>query len=70
VGMRLFFPEPAQFGAVVAYAWLVWAAQTGQQVLFGAYFLVRGHVSFGSLWQTSSADEEDEGEGGGPKAAA
>lgn len=60
VGMRLFFPEPAQFGAVVAYAWLIWAAQTGQQVLFGAYFLVRGHVSFGSLWQTSSSDDEEE----------
>ncbi|MGC4113482.1 MAG: lysylphosphatidylglycerol synthase transmembrane domain-containing protein [Myxococcales bacterium] len=68
VGMRLFFPEPAQYGAVVAYAWLVWAAQTGQQMLFGAYFLVRGHVSFGSLWQTSSDDDEDEE--GGPKAAA
>jgi len=69
VGMGLFFPEPAQYGAVVAYAWVVWGAQFGQQVLFGLYFLVRGHVSFGSLWQTGGGDD-DEDEQGGSKVAA
>ena len=61
VGMRLFFPEPAQYGAIVAYAWVVWGAQFGQQVAFGLYFLLRGHVSFGSLWQTSTAEDGDAG---------
>ncbi|MBI5547680.1 MAG: flippase-like domain-containing protein [Deltaproteobacteria bacterium] len=67
VGMSLFFPEPAQYGKVVAYAWVVWGAQFSQQVLFGLYFLVRGHVAFGSLWRTSTGDDEDEE---GPRAAA
>lgn len=61
VGMRLFFPEPVSYGAIVAYAWVMWGCQFGQQVVFGLYFLVLGHVSFGSLWQTGGPDE-DEGE--------
>jgi uncharacterized protein (TIRG00374 family) len=60
VAMGLFFPEPSSYGAIVAYAWVIWGAQFGQQVLFGLIFLVSGHISFGSLWQTSTADEEDE----------
>lgn len=61
IGMRLFFPDPALYGAVVAYAWVLWGAQFGQQVLFGLYFLVMGHVSFGDLWRTNEKDDEEEG---------
>jgi len=60
VGMGLFFPEPAQYGKIVAFAWAVWGSQFGQQVLFGLYFLVRGRVSFGSLWEPAPDGEEEE----------
>jgi len=60
VAMSLFFPEPTRYGAIVAYAWVIWGAQFGQQVLFGLIFLLAGHISFGSLWQTNTSDEEDE----------
>lgn len=58
LGMGLFFPSPAQYGAIVAYAWVLWGAQFGQQVLFGLYFLLRGHIAFGSLWQTGGGDDD------------
>lgn len=60
VGMRLFFPDPGLYGKVVAYAWVVWGAQFGQQVLFGLYFLLRGHVALGSLWSSRAGDDEEE----------
>ncbi|MGI5862118.1 MAG: lysylphosphatidylglycerol synthase transmembrane domain-containing protein [Myxococcales bacterium] len=61
VGMQLFFPDPSSDAAIQAYAWVLWAAQFGQQVLFGLYFLALGNISFGSLWH-SSAEVEDEEE--------
>ena len=63
VGMSLFFPQPSQAAAIVAYAWVIWGAQFGQQVLFGLFFLVRGHVAFGSLWRTDGANGEGGGDG-------
>jgi hypothetical protein len=60
VGMQLFFPEPASNAAIQAYAWVLWAAQFGQQVLFGLYFLALGQVSFGRLWDSSSIEDEEE----------
>jgi hypothetical protein len=59
IGMQLFFPAPASYGTVNAYAWVIWGAQFGQQILFGLFFLLTGHVSFGRLWGSGSADEED-----------
>jgi len=53
-------PSRRGTGAIVAYAWVIWGAQFGQQVLFGLIFLLAGHISFGSLWQTNTSDEEDE----------
>jgi len=58
-GMQLFFPGPAFEGAIQAYAWTLWAAQFGQQVLFGLVFLALGHVSLGSLWATNTSDDEE-----------
>ncbi|MDR0965196.1 MAG: flippase-like domain-containing protein [Myxococcales bacterium] len=51
LGTELFFPGEAFKSAVFAYAWVVWAAQFGQQVLFGLYYVVRGRVSLSRLWQ-------------------
>jgi uncharacterized protein (TIRG00374 family) len=58
IGMELFFPASTAQGSVVAYAWVLWAAQFSQQVLFGIYFLSKGHIALGSLWQSSSTEEE------------
>ncbi len=52
LGMQLFFPDEAQNGAVFAYAWVVWAAQVSQQVVFGMYYVLKGDVSLSSLWRT------------------
>jgi uncharacterized protein (TIRG00374 family) len=60
LAMGLFFPEPRYDSAIQAYAWVLWAAQFGQQVLFGLYYVAKGDVSFGALWRTSSAMAEDE----------
>lgn len=54
LGMKLFFPEESQLGSVVAYAWVVWAAQVTQQVIFGMYYVLKGDVSFSSLWNPPS----------------
>jgi uncharacterized protein (TIRG00374 family) len=62
LGMQLFFPDPAYQGSIQAYAWVLWAVQTVQQLAFGLYFLVLGHVSIGSLWQTAPQEEDEEGE--------
>ena len=43
-----------QYGAVFAYAWVVWAAQVSQQVVFGMYYVLKGDVSLSSLWKTPS----------------
>lgn len=69
LGMNLFFPDQAVQGAVQAFAWILWAAQFGQQVLFGLFFLVRGHVSFGSLIGPG-AEEEADALGGPPESPA
>ena len=52
LGMELFFPGEAFKNAVFAYAWLLWAAQFGQQVLFGMYYILLGKVSLSSLWKS------------------
>lgn len=51
LGMELFFPGEAFKSAIFAYAWVLWAAQFGQQVLFGLYYVVLGRVSISSLWR-------------------
>lgn len=61
LAMQLFFPEKSSQSAIQAYAWVLWAAQFGQQVLFGLYFLARGHVSFGALWNTGGDEDEEDG---------
>ncbi len=58
IGMQLFFPAPEHQGAVQAFAWILWAAQFGQQVLFGLFFLLSGHVGLSALWSSSASDEE------------
>ncbi len=51
LGMELFFPGEAFKSAAFAYAWVLWAAQFGQQVLFGLYYVLLGRVSLSSLWR-------------------
>lgn len=60
LGMKLFFPDPSQYGAIVAYAWVLWGAQLMQTCLFGFYFIFMGRVSVGKLWNDafSQADVE------------
>lgn len=59
LGMQLFFPEADQQGAVVAYSWIVWAAQVSQQVVFGMYYVLKGDVSLGSLWRSPSPPKSE-----------
>ena len=61
LGMELFFPGEANGSAVFAYAWVLWAAQFGQQVLFGLYYVVLGRVSLSSLWRPAPAAEDKAG---------
>jgi uncharacterized protein (TIRG00374 family) len=63
IGMKLFFPDATQEAGLQAYAWVLWAAQFGQQVLFGFYFLVLGHVSLEALWGGAGAEADDSPEG-------
>jgi hypothetical protein len=65
VAMKLFFPEASHAPALQAYAWVLWTAQFSQQVLFGFFFLVMGHISLGTLWGGSTEDEADMISGGG-----
>jgi uncharacterized protein (TIRG00374 family) len=58
VGMGLFFPEPANAGNLVAYAWVLWGAQVAQYVSFGLFFLIQGQVPLGSLWRADRAEKE------------
>ncbi len=60
IGMKLFFPEPSQEAGLQAYAWILWAAQFAQQILFGFYFLLLGHVSIDALWGGGGSDESEE----------
>lgn len=59
IGMKLFFPDAVHEAGLQAYAWVLWAAQFSQQVLFGFYFLVLGHVSFGALWGSGGGGADE-----------
>jgi hypothetical protein len=54
LGMKLFFPEPSQYGAVVAYAWVLWGAQLLQTCFFGFYFVLAGRITVGRFWNMFS----------------
>ncbi len=69
VAMELFFPEARHAAALQAYAWVLWSAQFFQQALFGFYFLLMGHISLGTLWNSSTEDELDEPLEGGKATA-
>ena len=60
LAMQLFFPGQGSEAPILAYAWVLWAAQFGQQVLFGLLFLTLGHISFGRLWDSSEEGDEEE----------
>lgn len=56
LGMTLFFPGHEQQPAIQAYAWLTWACQFGQQVLFGLVFMFSGQISFGQILGAPQAE--------------
>lgn len=66
LAMQLFFPGESTEASIQAYAWVLWAAQFGQQVLFGLYFVATGRVSFGQLWESGEVEDEELAAGGKP----